>query len=48
MEFNSGILILSIDGKNAGQVAVLAGQANFKLPAGDHSVQLQTVKSGGS
>jgi hypothetical protein len=38
-EFTSGILLLKIDGRDSGQVAVRSGEASFNVPAGEHKVE---------
>jgi len=40
-EFASGSLLLSIDGKPLGRIAVENGKARFNVPAGEHRVELQ-------
>ncbi|MGH7870440.1 MAG: MGH1-like glycoside hydrolase domain-containing protein, partial [Candidatus Dormibacteraceae bacterium] len=40
-EFNSGALILKVDGKSAGYVVVRGGQGSIDIPAGQHSIQLK-------
>jgi len=40
-EFASGTLLLKIDGKDSGRVAVQNGEAGFSVPAGEHKVELQ-------
>lgn len=40
-EFASGNLLLKIDGKPSGRIAVENGQAVFKVPAGEHRVELR-------
>jgi hypothetical protein len=40
-EFASGTLLLRIDGKDAGRIAVQSGRARFTVPAGEHKVELR-------
>jgi len=43
-EFASGSLLLKIDGKAAGRIAVQNGEAGFSVPAGEHKIELQNRK----
>ena len=40
-EFASGSLLLKIDGKQSGRIAVQDGKASFSVPAGEHEVELR-------
>lgn len=40
-EFASGSLLLKIDGKAAGKIAVQDGKTSFSVPAGEHRIELQ-------
>lgn len=40
-EFPAGSLVLKIDGKQEGRIAVQNGKASFSVPAGEHTVGLQ-------
>ncbi|MCL5006500.1 MAG: hypothetical protein M1404_08180 [Acidobacteria bacterium] len=43
-EFASGSLLVKIDGKDSGRIAVQDGKASFSVPAGEHKVELQSRK----
>ncbi len=40
-EFATGAVFLKIDGKESGHIAVESGKASFRVPAGEHKVELQ-------
>jgi Mannosylglycerate hydrolase MGH1-like glycoside hydrolase domain len=43
-EFASGNLLLKIDGKESGRIAVENGEAGFSVSAGEHKIELQNRK----
>jgi hypothetical protein len=40
-EFEAGVCLLKIDGKDSGQIAVQGGKASFSVPAGERRVELR-------
>ena len=40
-EFASGSVLLTIDGKNDGRIGVQGGKATFRVPVGEHRVELR-------